>query len=381
LTCFASGFSKGRAGASTLGRPVEMTPTTNNNISSSVSSAVHKQISFQQKYQKPARHYNQHGSTLFLSQEETIEEEDQADNSENGLSTTDSNTDLESEKSRRNRRIKIALGLVSSIGALSVGAKVGILRGEIQVGGGYGPYTDSMILRDAGATALCAVLAVALVKIIGYGYENGWYNSKIGRKLNHTLAAPAFILFFPLFSAADSARFFAGLVTFSNILRLYLAGTGQGESSLAKTISRSGDKAEVLGGPFIYVCLFQLFIWFFWRNSPIGVVAMSTMAAGDGMADLIGRKWGGDNKWEFSDGSKSKVGTLAFIVFAFLTSFGLVNWLITTGCIDLTLGTTDLAVRLLLISVITAFVELVPYGDDNYTVPGTAAVLAAILLK
>jgi dolichol kinase len=238
-----------------------------------------------------------------------------------------------------------------------------------------------MILRDAGATALCAVLAVALVKVIGYGYENGWYNSKIGRKLNHTLAAPAFILFFPLFSSADGARFFAGLVTFSNILRLYLAGTGQGESSLAKTISRSGDKSEVLGGPFIYVCLFQLFIWFFWRNSMIGVVAMSTMAAGDGMADLVGRKWGSDSKWEFSDGSKSKVGTLAFIVSAFLTSLGLVNWLITTGCLETALAPTDLAARLLVISVVTAFVELVPFGDDNYTVPGTAAILASILLK
>jgi hypothetical protein len=87
--------------------------------------------------------------------------------------------------------------------------------------------------------------------------KRGWYNSKIGRKLNHTLAAPLFIAFFPAFSHADGARFFAGLVTCSNILRLYLAGTGQGDSTLAQSISRSSDTKEVLGGPFIYVCLFH----------------------------------------------------------------------------------------------------------------------------
>jgi len=113
----------------------------------------------------------------------------------------------------------------------------------------------------------------------------------------------------------------------------------------------------------------------------IGPVAMCTMAAGDGMADLVGRRWGANNKWEFSDGKKSKVGTLAFGLSAFVTSFGIVNWLIATGCMETTLETTDLALRILLISFTTAFVELLPFGDDNYTVPGSAAVLAALLLK
>lgn len=249
------------------------------------------------------------------------------------------------------------------------------------VGGGFGPYTDSMILRDAASTALTAILAVVFVKAVTYGYEQNWYSSKVGRKLNHTLAAPLFILFFPLFSSADGARFFAGLVTTTNILRLYLAGTGAGETSLAKTVSRSGDKAEVLKGPFIYVCLFQLCIWFFWRSSPIGVVAMSTMAAGDGMADLVGRRWGKTNPWPFVADNKSMVGTAAFALSAFVCSFGLLSWLATTGCLELSMGTADLAVRVLFISVVCAFVELIPVGDDNFTVPFTAGALAALLLQ
>jgi hypothetical protein len=68
---------------------------------------------------------------------------------------------------------------------------------------------------------------------------------------------PTVLPSFSAFSHADGARSFAGLVTCSNILRLYLAGTGQGDSTLAQSISRSSDTKEVLGGPFIDVCLFH----------------------------------------------------------------------------------------------------------------------------
>eukprot|EP00529_Nitzschia_sp_RCC80_P021166 CAMPEP_0113488754 /NCGR_PEP_ID=MMETSP0014_2-20120614/26180_1 /TAXON_ID=2857 /ORGANISM="Nitzschia sp." /LENGTH=416 /DNA_ID=CAMNT_0000382477 /DNA_START=126 /DNA_END=1376 /DNA_ORIENTATION=+ /assembly_acc=CAM_ASM_000159 len=310
-----------------------------------------------------------------------------------------------SDYSRQARRLKITAVFCSAIGILSFAAKYDILPG-------YGP-NNSMIYRDVGATSLCAALAVILVKAITWGYENDYYSSKVGRKLNHTLAAPLYILFFPLFSSADGARFFAGLVTLSNVLRLYLAGKGLAEeSSLASVVSRSGDKAEALGGPFIYVCLFQCFIWLFWRSSPVGVVAMTVMAAGDGMADLIGRRWGGSTQWQsvlrgdknaingdydnakdINDDSKpilygfgenkSVVGTCAFTVSAFVVTFSLVTWLQFTGCMELPsyLETADIALRILLISIVTSIVELLPVGDDNYTVPLTAAGMAALLLQ
>lgn len=309
-------------------------------------------------------------------------------------SSSPSSQETTAKYNRQTRRIRIALAFCGAIGTLSLAAKYGIVSGY---------ESNSMIYRDIGATSVAAVLAVILVKAITFGYEKGYYSSKVGRKLNHTLAAPLFILFFPLFSSADGARFFAGLVTLSNVLRLYLAGKGLSEeSSLASVVSRSGDKAEALGGPFIYVCLFQCFIWLFWRSSPVGVVGMSVMAAGDGMADLIGRRWGGGSQWQsvlrgnvddseidsepvlngFGE-NKSVVGTCAFAMSAFLVTFSLVQWLQWTGCMDLpsNLGTIDVALRILLISLVTAVVELLPVGDDNYTVPLTAAAMAAALLQ
>ena len=275
----------------------------------------------------------------------------------------------------------IVAALLAGVSALVVAAKVGVVPGPLdRVSGTFGIYTDTMILRDVASALTTTILAYGAVKGIGYGYEQGYYSSKVSRKLQHTLLAPAFMATFPIFSPADGARYFAALVTLVNGIRLYLAATGQGESSLARSVSRSGDKSEALGGPFIYVCLLTMFILAFWRSSMIGVVAACTMAAGDGAADLIGRRFGKNNKWWFSK-DKSVSGTVAFAVSASFASYGLVNWLQYTGCLEVGLSSLDLALRIVLISVICSIVELVPIGDDNFTVPLSAAALAAFLLQ
>lgn len=289
--------------------------------------------------------------------------------------------ELASQNTRMAKINIVITALIASISALSIAAKTGILRGPLDLTTGvFGVYTDSMILRDVGSTMLSTILAFLVVKLISFGYEEGYYNSKISRKLSHTFLAPFFMIAYPIFSPADGARYFAAVVTLVNAIRLYLAATSEGESSLARSVSRSGDKAEALAGPFIYVCILSLFIVGFWRSSMTGIVAASTMAAGDGMADLVGRQWGKNNKWWFSD-SKSVAGTMAFAVSASLTSFGLVNWLQYTGCLQIALNPTDLALRIVAISIICSVVELLPIGDDNFTVPISAAALAALLLQ
>ncbi len=71
----------------------------------------------------------------------------------------------------------------------------------------------------------------------------------------------------------------------------------------------------------------------FWRDSPIGVVLLATMACGDGLADLVGRRLGSTNKWFFNQ-SKSKAGSTAFVAGSFVPSFGLISWLTSTGAMD-----------------------------------------------
>jgi dolichol kinase len=275
---------------------------------------------------------------------------------------------------RWKRRKQIAMGLVASIATTVGAAKAGWLGAH---------YTDSMIAQDAFMTGLTSVLAVILNRGISWGFENGKYDSNIARKISHITSAPLFIVTWPFFSAAGGARVFAGLVTLTNMYRLYLAGTGDAaESTLAKTISRTGDKSEVLGGPFIYVCLFQFFIMVFWRHSFPGVVAMTTLAGGDGIADIIGRRYGRNGtKWPFGDGQKSLVGTVAFAVFSFGLTLGVTSWLIATGALTSSLAFPEMARNILAISCICALVEVLPGIDDNFTVPGSAALLSWLWLR
>lgn len=276
----------------------------------------------------------------------------------------------------------LAAGL-TALATASVAAKAGILPGPLDPSSGaILPYTDAMILRDVGATLLCLILAVIFVKANTAAAAAGIIESRDSRKIIHTLSAPLFVVFWPAFSNAVGARFFAAIVPFMNGLRLVQAAKGGengDEKELASAVSRSGDASEALGGPFVYVLVLFSSIIAFWTDDLTGVVAVSTMAAGDGVADLIGRRFGANNKWFFNQ-SKSIAGTTAFAIAAALTSTGLAWWLGHTGALVLPMAFVDVAVRVVAISIVCAFVELIPFGDDNWTVPLSAAVLTAATL-
>eukprot|EP00956_Cyclotella_meneghiniana_P015508 scaffold23809_cov62-Cyclotella_meneghiniana.AAC.14 len=232
-------------------------------------------------------------------------------------------------------------------------------------------------------------------------------DSRDARKIIHTLSGPLFIFVWPLFSHALGARVFATIVPFLNGIRLFVAGTGTErvgsdtaksnkngqkaynksnektgiEVDLANAISRSGDAKEALQGPFVYVIVLLCCTFFFWVDTPIGIVAVATMAVGDGLADLMGRRFGATNKWPFNK-RKSIAGSSAFVIGSVVGSFGLLSWLIWNGSMDpLPYDSLDLVRRLFVIAVVCAGVELAPVVDDNYSVPIAAGILSAFLLN
>jgi len=253
--------------------------------------------------------------------------------------------------------------------------------------GSYALYTPTLIIRDIFSTLLSIVGAGVFVKGITGRAKDGLLQPRDSRKIIHTFSAPLFILLWPVFSKAYGARVFASIVPLLNALRLFMAGkssssSGNGEESeLASAISRSGDAKEALGGPFIYVMVLLISTLFFWTDTPIGIVSVATMSVGDGLADLVGRRYGQTNKWSFNK-DKSMTGSAAFVAGSFVASFSLISWLIHMGSMDaLSLSPISLCIRLLAIAIICAGVELIPIGDDNWSVPFSAAVLSALLLN
>ena len=80
-------------------------------------------------------------------------------------------------------------------------------------------------------------LGYIFVKANTWLAETGRLDPRDSRKIIHTLSAPLFIAFWPIFSVAEGARFFAASVSFVNALRLFIAGSG-GDKSLAFAVSR-----------------------------------------------------------------------------------------------------------------------------------------------
>jgi len=73
---------------------------------------------------------------------------------------------------------------------------------------------------------------------------------------------------------------------------------------------------------------------------------------------------------------------LAFFIFSLLTSVGLVYWFDFTGFMSLpTSGAVDLVTRLSAICGVSSIVEIIPAGDDNWTVPISAVFLSYILFN
>lgn len=275
---------------------------------------------------------------------------------------------------KANNNKKLILGLaVGSLASVAVAAKACILPlpSDYQ-------YTDALIARDLVTAVLGGLLAFTYVKICTTLAARDILESRDSRKIIHTFSAPLFMVIFPFFTPAG--RFFATCIPLVNTLRLYLAASGDiGESDLAKAVSRSGDKKEALGGPFVYVLVVLASTLLFWRDTLIGITAMSTMAAGDGMADLVGRRFGKGNKWPFAP-DKSIAGSTAFWLAATASTSALAAWWSYAGCLVLPFEMAQLIPRIAALTAACALIELLPIGNDNWTVPLGAAILAAIFL-
>mmetsp|Transcript_10458 Transcript_10458/g.21137 ORF Transcript_10458/g.21137 Transcript_10458/m.21137 type:complete len:340 (+) Transcript_10458:125-1144(+) len=278
-----------------------------------------------------------------------------------GKSATDVDADI--DDSLPVRVVKKSLFIVAPVGVVSL-----FLLSNPSIS--YPAY-----LQDLSLTVSCAVLATIWLKIITKLASSSLLSSSDARKIIHTGSGPLFLALWPFFSDSQYAQLLAACVPLANLAKVYLAGTSSSKSdsesqSLAAAVSRSGQASEALGGPFIYTLVLLVCTGVFWRSAP-AVIAVSQMAAGDGVADLAGRRWGAA-KWPFSE-SKSYAGSLAFVLAAWATSSGLMWWM------GLAEATPESALALLGISVVCSAVELVELGDDNWTVPIAGAAMASFL--
>lgn len=223
------------------------------------------------------------------------------------------------------------------------------------------------------ALLLTFVIAVAWLRIMDFAAHQGWVESRLSRKIIHIGTGPIFVLCWLLFPGEWYDRYLAALVPGLITIQFALIGLGivKDEASV-KAMSRSGDPREILRGPLYYGIMFVLMTVIFWKDSPVGIVALMMMCGGDGIADLVGRRFKSPKL--FHSPAKSVAGSLGVFFGGWVLSAFVLAMYLLAGVFD-----GPVSVYLLPLTVIAAVatvIESLPQRDvDNITVTFAAALL------
>lgn len=239
------------------------------------------------------------------------------------------------------------------------------------IGFGEGAY-----LHDAGATALVLSGAYALGLAFDNLTQRNIIEQNLSRKLVHILSGLLFMVSWPIFSTSTGARYFAAFVPIVNCLRLLVHGLSLvNNEGLVKSVTREGKPEELLRGPLYYVVILILCVLIFWRESPVGVISLAMMCGGDGIADIIGRRFG-SLKIPYNQ-QKSWAGSISMLVFGFLISIGMLYYFTVLGYFELDWAQT--VEKVALVSLVATMVEsasTTEVVDDNISVPLVSMVTA-----
>ncbi len=182
-----------------------------------------------------------------------------------------------------------------------------------------------------------------------------------------------------LFSGSVFSRWLAIIVPIFFVVQFVAIGTGKVENEdFVRSMSRSGDPKELLGGTLYYAIMLVIvgILWFYPGGlvgaTPMALLVFGCVAGGDGLADVIGRKFGGEKTFGFGGAERTIVGSIGMFIGSFLFSYILV--------ILFAFDFVALLVPILLISIVATIIEaLSPKGLDNWTVPIVVIIMVLIM--
>ena len=181
-----------------------------------------------------------------------------------------------------------------------------------------------------------------------------------GRKLLHIMVGNiAFIL--PIFQTREIMAFIAACPF---ILFTFLMSRHSPIKSIRGKTSEAGHDLGLV----YYAITWTVLAYLFFDHKEIIAIGILAMSYGDGLASIIGIRFG-KKKYQFFKDVKSYIGSASMFVFTFITMIIALLFY----DISLTLETTFL---LMCIAVISAIVEgITPMGLDNLSVPFVAITL------
>lgn len=223
-------------------------------------------------------------------------------------------------------------------------------------------------------------LALLWLRINDFMAHRGWVSGALSRKIIHIGTGPIFVLCWLFFNDRDGlARYLAALVPLAITAQFALVGTGiMKDQSAVQAMSRTGDRREILRGPLYYGIAFVILTVLFWKDSVIGIVALMILCGGDGLADVIGQRFGRARlPWSQR---KSWAGS----VFMFLGgwSFALIVLAVYVGLSRFSAPFIQYVPGVTLMALAATAIESLPFDDiDNITVPIGTVLLGYLLFR
>lgn len=234
-----------------------------------------------------------------------------------------------------------------------------------------------MLASNVVALIITFVVALAWLRINDYLAHRGLVESHLSRKIIHIGTGPFFVLCWLLFNSNPINKYLAALVPLAFTLQFLLIGTGvMKDEASVKAMSRTGDRREILRGPLYYGIIFVLLTIIYWKSSPIGIVGLMLMCGGDGLADILGRRWG---KYKIPwNNDKSWAGTAGMFAGGWLLSVFVV-WVYTLAGV-FNVSVQNYLLPITLISLVGMLVESLPLKDiDNITVTIAAVIIGYLV--
>jgi phytol kinase len=223
------------------------------------------------------------------------------------------------------------------------------------------------------AFILTLIISLVFLRSMDLAAHRGWIESKLSRKIIHIGTGPIFVLCWLMFPDVGISRWLASLVPLAITIQFAMVGMGwiKDEASV-KALSRTGDRREILRGPLFYGLIFVILTLVYWKDSPIGIIALMLMCGGDGLADILGRRVRSPElPWNTR---KTAVGSLGMFIGGWVLSV-LVLWIyLSTGVFNGLIGEYLLPISV--IALLGMVVEALPLKDiDNITVTLSAVLL------
>ncbi len=223
------------------------------------------------------------------------------------------------------------------------------------------------VLHNILITVFALIYVFGTVALLDFFVKKG-LSPEISRKIIH-IAAGSWLIFWLFYDATHWTKYLNVLPAFLwTLLLLYKVFFSKLDDKAVQTMTRTGDRRELLKGPLYFTIVMTIMGTVFY-NSPVALTAMGFLGWGDGLAPVIGKKFG-KIKYTIVT-AKTLEGSFAFLFFGF---FGAV------GFHYLLIGSFK-PFELLFCGIIAALAEAVsPKDIDNLIIPAAIIILYFFIL-